>query len=380
MSNPQIVDVALGERSYPILIGPGLLGASDTKSLSPRVESAAAVEIRSRLEPTRAIVVFDRAVRSLAEGTSRGLESLDVRVARIEVPSGEASKSVAQLERLWNEFREAGADRDSIVVAIGGGVIGDLAGFAAASYARGLRFVQIPTTLLAQVDSSVGGKTGINLAAGKNLVGAFWQPKLVVIDTDSLVTLPEREYVSGLAEVIKYGMIGDERLLERLEQEVEPILAREAAVLTDVIASCCRAKGAVVERDEFERSGLRASLNYGHTFAHAFENVLGYGTLLHGEAVSIGMACAARLATHLGRISAADAERQDRLSARFGLPVRVPRADHQALIEAMGRDKKVSHGRLRFVLPSGIGRVELVGDVDLELVRQVLVELTDDRS
>jgi 3-dehydroquinate synthase len=225
---------------------------------------------------------------------------------------------------------------------------------------------------LAQVDSSVGGKVGINLRGGKNMVGAFLQPLGVLIDTDTLDTLPKREYISGLAEVLKYGVILDAAFFAELETCVPELLARDRTTLVRVIARCCRLKADVVENDEREETGLRAVLNYGHTFAHAFETLLGYGELLHGEAVSIGMACAARLAERLGRVDRAFVSRQIALTQDLELPVDVPKLDPEQVIETMMHDKKVEHGRLRFVLPSRLGHVELVGDVDAADVRAAL--------
>lgn len=355
----RIVTVALGERSYSIEIQAGLVPA-----ISDRVAE--------QLKPTHCLIVCDRAVVSIANSISEPLRARQIRCDLSVVPSGENSKSTSQLESLWQAFQAAGADRKSIVIAVGGGVIGDLAGFAAASFMRGLRFVQVPTTLLSMVDSSVGGKTGINLAAGKNLIGAFWQPSLVCIDPNVLQSLPEREYVSGLAEVVKYGVIGDAAFFGRLESSVEALLRRDQQTLVDVVADCCRAKALVVERDEFETSGLRASLNYGHTFAHAFERVYGYGTLLHGEAVSIGMACAGRLAADLGLWHPDLAFRQEQLLRRLGLPVWLTPTSIDEIVQAMAKDKKVAHGRLKFVLPTSLGHVQLVDDVDMHRVREVL--------
>jgi 3-dehydroquinate synthase len=258
------------------------------------------------------------------------------------------------------------------MVAVGGGVIGDLAGFVAATFARGLPFVQVPTTLLAQVDSSVGGKVGINLAGGKNMVGAFWQPAGVLIDTAVLSTLSDREYRAGLAEVVKYGVILDAAFFAYLEGHAAELAARDAEVLRHVIARSCQLKASVVERDEREQSGLRAVLNYGHTFCHALETVTGYGKYLHGEAVAIGMLCASRLAERLGRVDKTFTERQQKLLETLGLPVDFPAVDHDSLLHAMSHDKKVEHGRLRFVLPTRMGHVELVGDVAQEDVRAAL--------
>ena len=267
------------------------------------------------------------------------------------------------------------ADRRTVVVAVGGGVIGDLAGFVTATYARGIPFVQVPTTLLAQVDSSVGGKVGINHPQGKNLIGAFYQPLGVFLDTAVLDTLPPRDYRSGLAEVVKYGVILDEKFFAYLESNLAGINLRTPEVLRHIIARCCRLKADIVERDEFERTGVRAVLNYGHTFAHAFEALGGYGALLHGEAVSIGMTHAARLAEKLGRVDTTTAARQASLLEAVGLPTRLPESmklSPDAILNSMRLDKKTVSGRLRFVLPSRLGHVELVDNVAESDVRAVL--------
>jgi 3-dehydroquinate synthase len=288
------------------------------------------------------------------------------------VNAGEKSKSVTMAERLWNQMLEAHADRKTVVVAVGGGVIGDLAGFVAATYARGLTFVQVPTTLLAQVDSSVGGKVAINLPDAKNMVGAFWQPAVVLIDTRVLTSLPMREYRAGLGEVVKYGVIKDAEFFSFLEQNVEPILAREDPVLRSIVAKCCQLKADVVQEDEREESGLRAILNYGHTFAHALESATKYSEFLHGEAVSIGMLCASRLAEILGLVDRDFTQRQHDLLSAFGLPVNLPSVDETVFLEAMQQDKKVVHGRLRLVLPTEMGSVRLVQDVPLDQIRAAL--------
>jgi len=275
-------------------------------------------------------------------------------------------------DELWQEMLAAGADRKTWVVAVGGGVIGDLAGFIAATFARGLNFVQVPTTLLADVDSSVGGKVGVNLPMSKNMVGAFWQPAGVLIDPAALATLSEREYRSGLAEVVKYGMILDTDFFDYIEAHIDLIARRDETTLEHLIARSCRLKADVVEQDEREETGLRAVLNYGHTFAHAYEAVAGYGELTHGEAVSIGMHCAARLAARMGRIASDIVDRQQRLLVGLGLPVKGPPLDAENLLAAMQRDKKVEHGRLRFVLPDRIGHVELVSGVEPLDVRAAL--------
>jgi 3-dehydroquinate synthase len=288
------------------------------------------------------------------------LSAAGLRTNVLTVEPGEERKSVASAGLLWQEMSQLKADRKTAVVAVGGGVIGDLAGFVAATYTRGLRFFQIPTTLLAQVDSSVGGKVGVNLPTAKNMVGAFWQPRGVLIDTDTLATLPEREYRSGLAEVVKYGVIQDAEFFAWLELHAADLLARDPHALNYVVARCCRLKADVVEQDEREETGLRAILNYGHTFAHAFEAVASYGVLLHGEAVSLGMMCAARLACRLGRVDERFVIRQEQLLTALKLPLIPPKLDPEQLVQAMQQDKKVEHGKLRFVLPSQLGSVALV--------------------
>ncbi|MFO0913929.1 MAG: 3-dehydroquinate synthase [Pirellulales bacterium] len=350
--------VELGERSYTICIaGRSLdeLGA-----------------VLSRHGATRAAVIFDERVEAYAERVAASGQQHGLRVDRCSVPSGEASKCAAEAERLWGWLADQRVDRQTVVVAVGGGVVGDLAGFVAATYARGLAFCQVPTTLLAQVDSSVGGKVGINLPQAKNMVGAFWQPVYVAIDPLTLASLPAREYRSGLAEVVKYGVILDADFFAQLEQLIEPLRQRDPEVLTGVIRRCCELKAEVVQQDERETTGLRAVLNYGHTFAHAFEALCGYGHLLHGEAVSIGMLCASRLAERLGRIPAELTERQHRLLAALELPTDVPSLDPQEVIACMATDKKVEHGRLRFVLPDRLGHVELVSDISSGLVLEAL--------
>ena len=259
------------------------------------------------------------------------------------------------------------------MVAVGGGVIGDVAGMAAATYARGVPLVQVPTTLLAQVDSSVGGKVGVNLSTAKNQVGAFWQPVLVVADPETLDTLPPREYRAGLAEVAKYGLALDSEFFEFLESSAEALLERRTSELQAAIARSCRLKADIVTRDEREQSGQRAVLNYGHTFAHALESATGYGEFLHGEAVSIGMQCAARLARALGRIGDDFVERQGALLRSLQLPTEIPtHVDPGELLAAMRHDKKVAHGKLRFVLPTRLGHVELVDQVPEAEIRSAI--------
>ncbi len=353
------VHVNLDQRSYDIAIG--------TDNLSDIGQ-----RYSSQWPLTHAVVITDTNVQSLADVVTSSLQQAGVRTTLCLVPAGEPSKSISEASRLWDELLSQGTDRKSVVFAVGGGVIGDLAGFIAATFTRGLNFCQVPTTLLAQVDSSVGGKVGINLTGAKNMVGAFWQPQYVLIDTEVLQTLPDREYRSGLAEVVKYGVILDADFFAYLESNVERLKERDADVLREVIARCCRLKADVVEADERETSGLRAVLNYGHTFAHAFEAVLGYGELLHGEAVSIGMICASRLAESLGRIEPSVTQRQQELLVGLQLPIQVPDSENELLIDAMKSDKKTEHGRLRFVLPDRLGHVELVSGVETSEVINTL--------
>jgi len=346
--------VNLSERSYPIEIGSGNLSgfAAWLKQLTP---------------VTHAAVITDSNVL-LTHGNNVVQQLVDagIRTTGLGIEAGEASKSISVADHLWNKLLEEGGDRKTVVVAVGGGVVGDLAGFIAATFGRGVPFVQVPTTLLAQVDSSVGGKVGVNLPNAKNMVGAFWQPVGVLIDTDTLSTLADREFISGLGEVVKYGVILDAEFFTYLEEHAEAIVARDPAALRHIVARSCQLKADVVEADERETTGLRAVLNYGHTFCHAIESVGGYGTLLHGEAVSIGMMCAARLAASLGRIEESMVTRQEKLLTALQLPVEMPDLDRNDLLEAMNRDKKVEHGKLRFVLPTKMGHVELVGDVERE--------------
>jgi 3-dehydroquinate synthase len=307
-----------------------------------------------------------------AQTVARSLSASNITVDVLVVASGEPTKSVAVAEQMWQKLLARGAGRKTVVVAVGGGVVGDLAGFVAATFARGVPYVQVPTTLLAQVDSSVGGKVAVNLPGAKNMVGAFWQPAGVLIDTDTLKTLPEREYRSGLAEVVKYGVILDATFFAYLGAHAGELLSRRHSVLHHAIERCCRLKADVVQADECETSGQRAVLNYGHTFAHALEAVTGYGQLLHGEAVAIGMMCAARLAREVGRVDDAFCRRQHALLVALGLPVALPEVDETAFLAAMQHDKKTEHGRLRFVLPSALGKVELVADVDPVAARAAL--------
>ncbi|TWT48149.1 3-dehydroquinate synthase [Rubripirellula amarantea] len=356
-----ITHVSLGDRSYDIHVTSGAAG-----DFAERVTRAVP-------DLTHAVIVSDEAVLSdWAAPLAKDIADRGIRVSSLSIPSGESSKSIAQFDRLMQWMLSENCDRRSVLIAVGGGVIGDLAGFAAASFTRGIRFVQVPTTLLAMVDSSVGGKTGINLPGAKNMVGAFWQPSLVLADTDVLGTLPERSFLSGLAEVVKYGVIDDAPFFGWLEANATKLVARDQDALRHAISASCQSKASVVGADERETSGRRAILNYGHTFAHAIEATAGYGTLLHGEAVSIGMQMAARLAIALKLCDAGLLDRQTRLLEACQLPVTLASADVDAMLPVMMKDKKVAHGKLRFVLPTKIGHVKLVDEVDESLVRDAI--------
>ena len=356
----ETVTVALGERAYPIWIGDGIL-----PSLGARLR---ALGLSGRVALVSVPPVFDL----YGETARASLAGAGFDVRTTVVPDGEASKSVAQLSGLWDRFVEDRLERSSPVVALGGGVVGDLAGFAAATFKRGVPFVQCPTTLLAQVDSSVGGKVAIDHPAGKNLIGAFHQPAAVCVDLAALRTLPRRELVAGLAEVIRSGVAFDADFFSFLETNLERLLALDADALRHAVATCCRIKAEVVAEDERETGGRRSLLNLGHTFAHALETLTGYTRYRHGEAVGWGIARAARLALKLGLCSAADAARQETLLRRAGLPVDDPSPDAEAMIAAMAHDKKAAGGKVRFVLTEKIGSANLYGDIPWESLKGVL--------
>ena len=351
--------VELGERSYPILIGKNLEGSL--------------LELKkSHLEEGRmVVVVIDEGLMTANPGfCERFLEDLPT----FSTPSGEDTKSVKYLAGIWDFLAEQRVDRSSVLFAIGGGVTGDLAGFSAASYLRGISFYQVPTTLLAMVDSSVGGKTGINLSAGKNLVGAFHQPEGVFVDLDSLLSLPKREFSAGMAEIIKYGMLGNAALYDELASRTSPVCV-SSPELPDVILSCCSDKARIVEQDERETGGGpggRALLNLGHTFAHAIEAVSGYGNYLHGEAVAVGLVCALRLSLLRGWCADGDEKVLLDLLGTYDLPTALrdslPVAD---LMKAMTSDKKVVAGNLRFVLMREIGVAQVVSEVENSEVEQI---------
>ena len=354
----QIVSVALGERSYPIHIGSGLLGEAGLYAPHATGKRVAVVT-----DSVVAPLYLDRVQQALAQAGAQPVSVL--------IEDGEQSKGWQTLDLVIDSLLAAQLGRDSLLVALGGGVIGDLAGFAAAVYQRGIPFLQVPTTLLAQVDSSVGGKTAINHARGKNMVGAFHQPLAVIADVASLDTLPDRELRAGIAEVIKHAFILDAQFVAWLEANVERLLARERGALEHAVARSCELKAQVVAADERE-SGLRAILNFGHSFGHAIEAGVGYGEWLHGEAVAAGMVMAADLSVRVGSLRREDAERMKALIARAGLPVRGPALATERYLELMQVDKKAAGGKMRFILLEGLGRATMRGWVDPRLVRESL--------
>jgi 3-dehydroquinate synthase len=321
----------------------------------------------------RCAVITDANVEKLyAAEFFQSLNQQSSQCVLLTIAPGESSKSLDTAIDLYQQLLSAGIDRQSTIVALGGGVVGDLAGFVAATWQRGIRLIQVPTSLLAQVDSSVGGKTGVNLPSAKNVVGAFWQPQEVYIDTKLAGTLPDVEYTSGLAEVVKYGAILDDHLFASLESRVEQLNRRDPQVLVDIVLRCCQLKASVVKRDERETTGQRAILNYGHTFGHAIESVFGYGKYPHGHAVSIGMMAAARLAQAMGRVDEDFVERQCNLLTALQIPTRFPAERHAEVIEVMKHDKKAIDGHPRFVLPRGMGHGELVEGVSPDKIADAM--------
>lgn len=355
---PCTCTVDLGERSYPIQIGAGMLESVGNGCKAAGLQG-------------RALIVADSEVADLyASPIQEALSSSGLSVDTVVIPAGEASKNHTQLLRIYDAALAAGLERSSSIIALGGGVIGDLAGYAAATYLRGVRFVQLPTTLLAMVDSAVGGKTGVNLPQGKNLIGAFHQPALVVADIDCLATLPEREFAAGLAEVIKYGVIADPEILTVLEQHKCAELRGNPDVMEHLVRRSCEIKADVVRRDERE-GGLRAILNFGHTLGHAIEQVGGYGERLHGEAISIGMVYAARLSERVRGFSPASTERLRQILEQVGLPTAYPDLPWEELMAAMQRDKKKQAGEVGFVLADELGSVQFGCIVPSDILRDV---------
>ena len=355
------VHVSLGNRSYAIKIAPGLL------------QKLGGECARLKLGDRCAIITDTNVGRHFAKPVYESLLKAGFDPVLVTVAAGEKTKRIAVVEKCFDQLAAHRLERKSFIIALGGGVVGDLAGFVAATYLRGIPFVQVPTTLLAQVDSSVGGKTGVNLKAGKNLVGAFYQPQLVFCDLDTLKTLPKREYVSGLAEVIKYGIIDDAKLFAQLEHDLPKILKRDSKTLSQVIARCCEIKAEVVSQDETE-GGLRAILNFGHTIGHAIENSSGYGKYLHGEAIAIGQVAAAKLSQKALGLPENEVERIRNIFAHAGLPVQIKLNSVQRgkLFAAMSLDKKASGGEVKFVLAEKIGRAVWGQKVPAGLIGSVL--------
>ena len=351
--------LALAERSYPIHIGANLL--------------ARVAELLPATQSSRAIIVSNPTVAAHhLEPVQRALTRAGVRHDALIIPDGEAHKSWATLYSIHTRLLELGAERSTLLIALGGGVVGDIAGFAAATYQRGIPVVQIPTTLLAQVDSSVGGKTAVNHPLGKNMIGAFYQPSAVIIDTATLATLPRRELVAGLAEVIKYGAACDAEFFAWLESALERLLERDPTAIAYAIGESCRIKAAIVAADERE-SGARATLNFGHTFGHAIEAASGYdGSWLHGEAVAAGMVLAAGLSARVAALPAADSERIGDLVQHAGLPTRAPALGADRFLELMARDKKVAAGAMRFVVLEALGRATVRSDIAPSTLRALL--------
>jgi shikimate kinase/3-dehydroquinate synthase len=350
------LSVALGQRSYPIHIGAGILG--EGALYAPYLKGGVAA------------IVSNTVVAPLYMGRLRAaLEGVGARVVPIVVEEGEQAKRWQVLEQVFDQLLSGRCGRDAVIVALGGGVVGDLAGFAAAVYQRGVDFIQVPTTLLAQVDSSVGGKTAINHARGKNMIGAFHQPRAVIADVAALDTLPDRELRAGLAEVIKHGAALDAAFLEWLEANLARLLARDRAALVHAVRRSCELKAAIVAEDERE-AGARALLNFGHTFGHAIEAATGYGSWLHGEAVAAGMVIAAGLSARCGLLPAPEAARLRELLHHAGLPVAAPKIGDERWQELMVLDKKTARGAVRFVLLERLGRAVLKSGVDPVLVRE----------
>lgn len=355
------VKVSLDKHSYPIRIGDGLLN-----QLGPR---CAQLKLGQRC----AVITDETVAKKYLRPAADSLRGAGFQPMVIKLKAGEKTKTLENVHACYDRLAAHRLERNSFIVALGGGVMGDLAGFTAATYLRGIHFVQVPTTLLAQVDSSVGGKVGVNLTAGKNLVGAFHQPRLVLCDLDILRTLPQREFRAGLAEVIKYGIIYDAKFFSRLERDLPVLLKQESSKLAAVIAHCCQIKAEVVAQDERER-GLRAILNFGHTLGHALEAISRYGKYLHGEAISIGQVAAAIISSELAGLPVKDIARITAIFERAGLPVSVKlsAAQTRQLLAAMRLDKKVSSGEIKFVLAKRIGKAVTGQTVSTQIIRQTL--------
>ncbi|MFM9970663.1 MAG: 3-dehydroquinate synthase [Burkholderiales bacterium] len=354
----QTYTVALGDRAYPIYIGSNLLTNADL--------------IIPHLAQKRVALITNEVVAPLYLSSLRGtLESAGVKVVPIILPDGEQHKTWETLNKVYDQMLTARCERGTTIVALGGGVVGDISGFAAATYQRGIPFIQIPTTLLAQVDSSIGGKTAVNHPLGKNMIGAFYQPKAVISDMGTLLSLPDRELKAGLAEIIKHGLIRDAEFFSWLETNIDRILARDMDALTHAVLRSCEIKGAVVVNDEREL-GERALLNFGHTFGHAIENGMGYGTWLHGEAIAAGMVLASDLSMRLGMLKSPEPTRIRKLLLRAGLPVEVSGLSRDKMRELMSLDKKAKDGKLRFILLERVGSAVVRADVSSKTLDQTL--------
>ena len=352
-----VLHLDLGERSYPIYIESGLLSQDNL--------------LTSYIRAKRVCIVSNTVVQPLYIEQLKSVLN-DYQVDEVILPDGEAEKSIANFDKIMSHLLANGHGRDTTLIALGGGVIGDITGFAAACYQRGIDFIQMPTTLLSQVDSSVGGKTAVNHPLGKNMIGAFYQPKAVIIDIDSLSTLAEREFNAGMAEVIKYGILGDGEFFSWLENNAAKIKAGDKDVLSQMIETCCQCKADIVAADETE-GGVRALLNLGHTFGHAIEAEQGYGKWLHGEAVATGMVLAAKLAVEMNLLEVSDLRRIENLIQAFNLPVTAPSdMGLNEFMTHMRRDKKNLAGKLRFIVPTAIGKSEIRDDVTEEMLQQIL--------
>lgn len=354
----QTLNVALDSRAYPIHIGRGLL--NKTELILPYLKRKSV-----------AIVTNTTVAPLYLEVIAAPLRAAGVSVLEIILPDGEAYKNSDTLNQIYDALLKNRCERSTTLIALGGGVIGDLTGYAAATYLRGVPFIQVPTTLLSQVDSSVGGKTGINHPLGKNMIGAFYQPKLVLADTDTLKTLPPREFSAGVAEVVKYGLIRDADFFDWLEINIEKLMALDEAVTSYAIYRSCQNKAEVVIADEHE-SGERALLNLGHTFGHAIENAMGYGVWLHGEAVAAGTMLAADLSLRMGWLSEAEYNRMHALLTASSLPLRAPHLGAEKYLALMANDKKVENSKIRLVLQQGIGKSVITSDYDAEKLKQTL--------
>jgi len=360
-----VIPVDLGNRSYSIVVEPGALSRVGARLRELRVGS-------------RAVVMTDAVIlRAHGAAVVAGLEAAGLSVTVLEVPEGEAAKTLAVAEHCWDRLLAAGADRTSTILALGGGAVGDLAGFVAATYMRGANFVPLPTTVLAQVDASIGGKTAIDHPKAKNLIGAFHQPRLVVVDPAVVLTLPDRDFRSGLAEIVKHGIVLDAGYFDDVERSAAALVGRDLATLTRIIGGSCKLKAAVIQRDPEEKGEWRFALNYGHTIGHALEAATRFETWTHGEAVALGIVAEARLAERLGVADAATGRRQEALLRALGLPTSGARLDTEAVLTAITHDKKARDGRVPFVLAPSIGAFRVIYDVAPADVRAALAAIAD---